>query len=223
MSDFTAFPEDGIKFLRDIKKNNNREWFQENKSRYDQGLKAPADAFCDAVAFRMKAVTDDNWTSKVFRIYRDIRFSKDKTPYNSHLHIYFGREGKPSGLFFGLQTEKLVLGAGAFSFDKVQLPVYRDAVAVPTGAELQSLIDGYLEEGLRLNDPPLKRVPKGHDPDHPRAELLKRKGLAIWVDLPDPMIMTTPEGLAVCFEQFDRLAPLMNWMNANIPASVGAR
>ncbi len=219
MSDFTAFPKDGIKFLRDIKKNNKREWYQANKSRYDEGLKDPAEAFCEAVTFRMKAVTDDNWTSKVFRIHRDIRFSKDKTPYNAHLHIYFGREGKSSGLFFGLQTERLVLGGGTFSFDKMQLPIYRDAVAGPAGAELQSMVDGYLEDGCRLNDPPLKRVPKGFAADHPRGELLKRKGLAIWVDLPDPMVMSTPDGLQACFEQFDRLAPLNDWMNANIPAS----
>ncbi len=218
MSDFTAFPTDTVKFLRDIKKNNNREWYQANKARYDEGVKAPAEAFCEAVQFRMKAITDDSWTSKIFRIHRDVRFSKDKTPYNAHLHIYFKREGKPSGLFFGLRPDELVLGAGVFSFGKEQLSAYRNAVASPKGAALDELVSTYLDEGLRLNDPPLKRVPKGFDADHPRAELLKRKGLAIWIDIDDPSVMSKPEGLETCFTQFDRLAPLSDWMNANIPS-----
>lgn len=217
MSEFTAFPADGLAFLKDLKVNNNREWFQENKTRYQKGIKAPATAFCEAVTFRMKAVTDDNWTAKVFRINRDIRFSKDKTPYNSHLHIFFGREGKPSGLFFGLQTERLVLASGVYTLDKGQLDAYRAVVAGPHGAALDEMVSDYTGEGLRLNDPPLKRVPRGFDKDHPRGELLKRKGLAIWIDLDDPFIMTKPEGLDVCFEAFDRLAPLRNWLDTHIP------
>ncbi len=217
--EFTSFPSDTLPFLKDIKANNNRKWFQENKPRYLAAIKVPAEGFCEAVEFRMKAVTDRIWSSKIFRIHRDIRFSKDKTPYNAHLHIMFSCEGRPTGLYFGLRPDKLFIGAGVFSFDKGQLEAFRKTVAGTVGAQLADIIEPLQGQGARLNDPPLKRVPKGFDADHPRAELLKRKGLALWVDLPDPNIMMRPEGVEVCFEQFDRLRPLTDWMNDNIRAA----
>lgn len=217
MGDYTSFPKDALAFLTELKANNRKDWFASNKPRYEAAIKLPAQAFTEAVCFRMKAMTDRDWHAKIFRIYRDVRFSKDKTPYNAHLHILFREEGRSTGLFFGLRPNELVLGAGVFKFDDVQLPTYRAAVASPKGAELADLIAGYQSAGLRLNDPPLKRVPKGFPTDHPRADLLKRKGLALWQDRTDPEIMLTSAGLQTCFDSWDQIDALRTWMNTNIP------
>lgn len=217
MGEFIAFPEDTLTFLAELKANNSKDWFAANKPRYEDVIKAPAQAFADAICFRMKAMTDHDWRSKIFRIYRDVRFSKDKKPYNAHLHIMFREEGKPAGLFFGLRPDELILGLGVFKFDDAQLPAYRAAVASPKGESLGELLEHHQGKGLRLNDPPLKRVPKGFDADHPRAELLKRKGLALWQDRDDPKIMTAPNGINACFDSWDNLEGLRSWVNTNTP------
>ncbi|GAB5459411.1 MAG: DUF2461 domain-containing protein [Henriciella sp.] len=217
MSNYTSFPKDALAFLTELKANNRKDWFAAQKPRYEAAIKLPAQAFTDAVCFRMKAMTDRDWQAKIFRIYRDVRFSKDKTPYNAHLHILFREEGRSAGLFFGLRPNELVLGAGVFKFDDVQLPAYRASVAGPKGAELADLVTNYQSAGLRLNEPPLKRVPKGFPADHPRADLLKRKGFALWQDRPDPEIMLTPDGIQTCFDTWDHMSALRMWMNTNIP------
>ena len=99
MPDPILFSPETLKFLRALKKNNTRDWFHENKAWYEAAWKTPANAFIEAMCFRLQAETDTEHSAKLFRIHRDIRFSKDKTPYNSHLHILFRREGSKAGLF----------------------------------------------------------------------------------------------------------------------------
>lgn len=221
MAGFSGFPTDTVAFLRDLKINNNREWFQERKARYEAAVKEPAAAFVEAMKFRLQAETDDVHTAKIFRINRDIRFSKDKTPYNSHLHIMFRREGGRGRLFFGLQTDGLVLGGGVMRFDKGQLTAYRDAVAGPYGEKLDKILNGLMDAGGRLNDPPLKRVPKPFEPDHPRGALLRRKGCAIWQDMPDPAMVHDPDFANLCAEQFSKFAELSKWFDRHIPPGSG--
>jgi len=220
MTGFAGFPSDTIAFLNDLKANNNRDWFQAGKVRYEAVYKAPAAAFCTALTFRLQAVTGDVHTAKVFRINRDIRFSKDKTPYNTHLHILFRREGGRGGLFFGLQADGLVLGGGMMGFDKGQLAVYRDAVAGQKGERLEEIVRELLAGGARMDAPALKRVPKGFDPEHKRGDFLKRKSLTIWHDLPDQKQVTAPDFADVCAGHFQAYANLSGWLDRNIPPAI---
>lgn len=105
--EFTSFPNETVNFLKALKKNNDRNWFNENKSRYEDAIKRPAEEFSDEMATRLRRLTGFAFKSRIFRIHRDIRFSKDKTPYNTHLHIGFiPQTNKPSppAWFFGLDT-----------------------------------------------------------------------------------------------------------------------
>ena len=217
MSGFAGFPADTVRFLNDLKANSNREWFQANKARYEAAVKDPAASFVAAMKFRLQAETDDLHSAKIFRINRDIRFSKDKTPYNSHLHILFRREGGRCALFFGLQTSGLVLGGGMMRFDKGQLAAYRDAVHGKAGENLDRILSDLIAAGGRLNDPPLKRVPKPFEQDHPRGALLRRKGCAIWHDMPDLNIVHDPDFANLCAEQFSRFSELCRWFDRHVP------
>ncbi|MEM9287905.1 MAG: DUF2461 domain-containing protein [Pseudomonadota bacterium] len=212
---FHGFSEDALHFLSDLKANNTRDWFAAHKKTYEAEVKKPAKAFCSAMTQALHAHTGTLHTAKVFRINRDIRFTKDKTPYNAHLHILFRKEGSPTALFFGLQPDNLVLGAGLFKFEGDQLNAYRQAVAGPRGPALQEILDAFLAEGARLNAPPLKRVPSGFDKDHPRAELLKRKGLALWLDQGPRRAMeeTMVEQTLASYAWF---APLNDWLEQSL-------
>lgn len=219
MSDPQIFTSDTLKFLRDLSANNSRDWFNDNKSRYEAAWKAPAEAFIKAICFRLQVETDTPHNAKLFRIHRDVRFSKDKTPYNTHLHILIRREGNKAGLFFGLQTDRLVLGSGMMGFDKAQLAAYRDAVAGQPGTALAGTLETLLKAGGRMNAPDLARVPKPYDKEHERAELLRRKSLTVWRDFEDPAMVERTDLIDLCAAQFATYQPLSEWLNAHIPTA----
>jgi len=223
MSDLQIFTSDTLNFLRDLAASNSRDWFKDNKDRYEAAWKAPAEAFIKAMCFRLQVETDTPHDAKLFRIHRDVRFSKDKTPYNSHLHILIRREGSKAGLFFGLQTDRLVLGSGMMGFDKAQLAAYRDAVAGQHGSTLASELDSLLKAGGRMNAPDLARVPKPYDKDHERAELLRRKSLTVWRDYDDPAMVERTDLIDLCAAQFATYQPLSEWLNAHIPTAENRR
>ena len=176
-----------LTFLQELKANNTRDWFTDHKAVYDKEIKAPAQAFCADATAALAQLTGAAHSAKVFRIHRDVRFSKDKTPYNTHLHIAFSPEGGPDTppmWFFGLDTEKLTLGCGVFEYAKSALEQFRADMAGPKGAALIALADGLEASGHRIGAPALKNPPRGYDRDHPNAAALRRKGFSAWTDLP---------------------------------------
>ena len=223
MSDAQIFTPETLRFLRDLKANNSRDWFNNNKARYEAAWKTPAEAFIQAMCFRLQVETDTPHDAKLFRIHRDVRFSKDKTPYNTHLHILFRREGSKAGLFFGLQTDRLVLGSGMMGFDKGQLAAYREAVDDVSGERLQRELGTLLESGGRMNDPDLARVPKPYDKTHPRGELLRCKSLTVWYDIDDPSHVERADLIDICAARYATYQPLSDWLNAYIPSATDRR
>ncbi|GGH22480.1 TIGR02453 family protein [Cribrihabitans marinus] len=185
MSDpFARLIPEARAFLSELADNNARDWFTAQKQRYESQLKAPATLLLDQVAQDIGPGT----TTKLFRPHRDVRFSKDKTPYHTHLHMLWtlpGSPRQPVALFFGIAPDYVSLGGGIMGFDKPVLADWRAAVDGPYGAEVQKLLDGYRAEGFRIGEPELKRVAPPYAKDHPQADLLRRKGLAVWRDLPD--------------------------------------
>lgn len=219
MPDPQIFTSATLSFLRDLSADNSRDWFKANRARYDTAWKAPAEAFIKAICFRLQVETDTPHDAKLFRIHRDVRFAKDKTPYNTHLHILIRREGSKAGLFFGLHTDRLVLGAGMMGFDKAQLAAYRDAVAGSQGATLARELAILLKAGGRMNAPDLARVPKPYDKAHPRGELLRRKSLTVWRDYADPAAVENPDLIDFCASQFATYERLAEWLNAHVPTA----
>ncbi len=211
-----SFPPDTVAFLSDLKANNNREWFQANKSRYDLMVKQPATDFCDQMTVELEHLTGLPHGSKAFRVNRDVRFSKDKTPYKAYLHMLFqpkDTENAPKW-FFGLEPDKLVLGSGVFAFEKTAINTYRHRVAGAEGETLARQLDKMRKAGIRIRDPELKRIPSGFDADLPQADLLRHKGLTAWLDLPGgPAAAAKPSIVGASAAGFKTLKPLFVWLN----------
>ncbi|TMV09601.1 TIGR02453 family protein [Ruegeria sediminis] len=170
-------------FLAELSANNTRDWFTAQKSRYDRELKAPATLLLDQFALQIGPGAG----TKLFRPHRDVRFSKDKTPYNTHLHMLWTLPGdalQQPGFFFGISPDYVSIGGGVMGFDKEPLARWRDAVSGDFGKDMQALLAGYRDQGLRMDEPELKRVPPPFDKAHPHADLLRRKSLTVWRDLP---------------------------------------
>ena len=215
--DVTGFSTNALAFLKDLKANNNRDWFHRNKKTYEVEIKRPAALFSAMMTESLADLTGRPHASKIYRIHRDVRFAKDKTPYNTHIHLSFTPESNvviPPSWFFGLDTEGLTLGAGIFAFDKAGLDGFRKRVAGSDGEELGQILDRLVGDGVRLSKPELKRLPAGYPKDHPHAEHLRRKGLSAWIDLGDPDQATKTDLVGTCRKSFKRLMPVFDWLLA---------
>ena len=179
------FVTDARSFLRELRQNNDRDWFQAHKSRYDTALRDPALELLDRLAPRIAELLPGTVATKLFRPHRDVRFSKDKTPYTTHLHMLWttdtgGRQ--PVGWFFGINPEQVRMGGGAMGFEKGVLDDWRARVA-EDGAAVEATIREVEARGFTRSEPALKRVPAPYEQDHPQGDLLKRKGMTLWRDL----------------------------------------
>ena len=165
--------ETALGFLTRLSENNSRDWFQAHKAAYETQVKRPAEALLEQLSAPLTKLAGAPVTPKLFRIHRDLRFSKDKTPYNTHLHLSWSA---PDGTawMFGLSREYCCAGAGVMGFSKPGLTAWRKHVATQGFVDLSP---------WRLDDPALKRVPPPYPQDHPQGALLRRKGLLVWHDL----------------------------------------
>lgn len=222
MIKFPGFPKEGMRFLAEFEKNNNKEWFQQNKSRYQESLEAPAKEFVAAMTDQMRTLIGGHVSGKIFRIYRDVRFSRDKTPYNPLVKIAFapadkkGKKGRSSAMyFFKLQPDALALGAGVYQFnDNRALENYRISVADDKkGSQLARVLRKFRKNGLWINEPHYKRVPREFDKNHPRERLLRQKGLYALIESPVPGQLSTGKAVDLCLKKYKELRPLYNWLN----------
>jgi uncharacterized protein (TIGR02453 family) len=209
------FSKETVDFLKALKANNDRDWFNANKPRYERVLKQPTELFCSEMTARLRRLTGIAHNAKVYRIHRDVRFSKDKTPYSAHLHVSFVPETErpsPPAWMFGVDPQCVAIGVGCIAFDKPGLDAFRNAVDGGSGARLSKLLAALRKEGVRVSEPELKRVPAPFAGDHPRADLLRRKGLSVWIDIDDPYAISRIDFADRCETHFKRLKPLFSWM-----------
>ena len=218
---FPGFPPAAQAFLADLRDHNDRDWFSAHKPTYEAAIKAPAEILLAHLEPELAALAGGPVSGKIFRIHRDVRFSKDKRPYNAHLHIAFpAAHGRASdvaacGYFFGLEPDKAILGAGGFDFAGPVLDAYRAAVADgKTGAALQAILHKLAKAGFRVEGAELKRTPAPYPADHPRADLIRRKGLHVWRDIDDPAVITGPGLFTEMKATYAALAPLVRWLSA---------
>ncbi len=198
---FDGFHEPTFAFLRDIAANNDKAWFDANKKLYREHFVGAGQAFAAALGQRLQGLhpsiqCEPRVNGSLFRINRDIRFSKDKTPYKTHLDMFFwlgsGRSRECAGFFFRLTPDAAWFGAGIHGFSKQVLEAYRTAVAGDAGAELEGILaelGDYTVGGSHY-----KRVPKPWEADHPRADLLKHNaifGEVVMDPLPDSVHTAT--------------------------------
>ena len=170
---FATLIFDSRAFLNTLADNNSKDWFAEHKATYESQLKSPALALLDTVSASLEKHTGQVPSTKFFRPHRDVRFSKDKTPYHLHLHMLWSTP--PTGFFFGIGRDYLSVGGGIMRLDKDKLTRWRALVDGINGAKIAAALDDLQTQGARMDSPELKRVPAPFDKDHPQAALLKRK------------------------------------------------
>ena len=223
---FTGFPKETLRFYEELKENNFRDWFTERKDYYHEVVLKPAQAFVIAFGEKLKKIssgftydTRTNGRGTILRIYRDIRFSKDKTPYSTHLRFRFSDESNERkthvGFFIGLDETGGRLLGGIHKFPKEDLAAFRKAVAdEKTGTRLVKAIDDLnTYRGFKVSGDHFKRVPREFDADHPRADLLKFNALHVRApDIP-VSILKKPELVDRCYEYAQKIAPVHHWLD----------
>ncbi len=223
MRSFTGFSPETVKFLTALKTHNNREWFKRNKPTYTAHVLEPALAFVTAMGERLRGIAPEiiyapRLNRSIFRIYRDTRFSPDKSPYKTHLGIFFWEGIRPRmecpGFYFHLEPPYLMLGGGLYRFPRSRLEMYRSAVVHPEyGIELSEIVNGIQRlGGYSLGGTHYKRIPPGFDAAHPRADLLLHNGLYAGMESPIPDDLYSHRLLDYCMKRFTPLTRLHRWL-----------
>ena len=215
------FTKATFSFLKDLTENNRREWFHQNKPRYEEHVRDPAIRFITDFGAHLKTLSEhfraDPRTvgGSMFRIYRDTRFSNDKTPYKTAIGIQFrhelGKDAHAPGYYLHIDRGGCFAGAGLWRPDSPNLKKIRDAIVEDPGAWKRTVgakrfRDAYVLEGDRL-----KRPPKGFDPEHPLVEDLKRKDF-IGVASISKKTITDPELPQELARIFRAGTPLMKFL-----------
>ena len=149
--------QNALDFLDALKANNNRDWFAENKARFEDDVKVPALALADQITAGLAALTGERQKAKLFRIHRDLRFSKDKTPYNTHIHIAWSDAKAASAIRCG--SGALIRGVLAWEWaslvcrfrDRAGLEAFRDFMASDKGAVIANLVNDLRNGGIRIS------------------------------------------------------------------------
>ena len=218
---FRGFRPELLTFFDRLAADNRREWFQAHRHEYEDYFLEPARQLVAALGELLPRLGADIHAEprihgSILAITRDTRFSADKTPYKTHLDLWFWQGDGPSrerpGYFFRLSAQKLILGAGMHAFSaEGMLKRYRQAVLDPErGPRLEAAACAVGMDRMRGRT--YKRVPHGLPADHPRADWLRHGGLYAEIDQPLPRELYTPALPELCFEQFARLAPLQLWL-----------
>jgi len=216
---FSGFPPGAATFLEELRKHNEKPWFEAHRSQYEEDLIEPARAFAEAMAARLDGLVAADgrpMRGSLFRIYRDVRFSKDKTPYKTHLGIAFVPEGRPKespGFYFQLEPAQLFLGAGMHAFPKEVLAAFRDAaVDSVEGPRLREAIDAVTASGpYEVWGQSYKKVPRGYDPAHQNADLLLYGGLFAGLAAPLPPELSSAALLDFCEAHYRAVLPVQSW------------
>ena len=218
---FDGFPRDGIDFMKRLKRNNNRPWFEKHKEEYEASVKLPMQSLIAALQphFERFAPEFDVHPKKaLFRIYRDVRFSKDKTPYKTHVAAHFVLRGKPkgvegSGYYLHIEPGEVFLGGGIYMPDGDQLKKIRRAIGGQPDRFRSILEEKNFKRVFRkLEGETLHRVPQGYEPDHPMADWLKFKQFFVGVEWPEARSLKERFVTDVA-EVFEAATPLVRFLN----------
>jgi len=174
-----------VKFLQELAENNNRAWFEDNKHRYEQAVRSPALEFIEAIAPQLQIVAPrfraipKKVGGSLMRVYRDTRFSKDKTPYKTNIGIQFrheaGKDVHAPGYYLHIEPGNYFLGAGIWRPDAAALGKIRDAIAVKEKKWISARDNKEFSNSFTLSGDSLVNAPRGYAKDHPLLEDLKRK------------------------------------------------
>jgi uncharacterized protein (TIGR02453 family) len=216
---FEGFPQEGMRFLKNLKRNNNRQWFAKHKAEYEDFLKIPMKSLIFAIKpamARLAPEIDVNPERSMFRIYRDTRFSPNKTPYKTHVAAVFHLKGhwqESAGFYLHVEPGGVYLGGGIYMPDGRQLKKIRGAIA-ERGEELLSILGSraFTRRFGTLEGDKLQRNPLGFPKDHPMMEFLKYKQFLASVTWKEDAC-TRGDFAGKIVEVYRDLLPLIRYLN----------
>jgi uncharacterized protein (TIGR02453 family) len=224
---FSGFSAEAFHFLNQLRENNNKAWFEANKSRYLKEVQNPAIELVVDLGTRLQAEfpsihfdTALNGSGSLMRIYRDTRFSKDKSPYKTNVAMIFNEGGKKmNSAGFGLQVtpDYAELMGGLFAFDKEQLSRYRNAVVNDKqGKALLDAVKAIQAKGTySIEGKHYKTSPKGYPVLRDgRSELLLHNGLWAGFSPISQADVMSPEFPEIVFQHFKEISPIQQWLAA---------
>jgi uncharacterized protein (TIGR02453 family) len=206
---FRGWPVEAIEFFEGLEADNSKSYWQANKATYDTAVKAPMDALLSDLA-------SEFGDGKVFRANRDIRFSADKSPYKTNIAAVLGGGG-----YISLSSTGLGVGTGMYVMATDQLERFRGAIDDDgTGRELTRLVAAAGKKGIEVSaHESLKTIPRGFAKDHPRADLLRLKGLISWSQWPVAAWLGTAAAKTKIVKFLHDSQPLNAWLTANVGPS----
>lgn len=211
---FEGFGEDLPLFFEGLEADNSKSYWQDHREVYEAQVRGPMLAL-------LAALEPEFGTPKVFRPYRDVRFSNDKSPYKTHTAgVVHDRDGKGS-LYVHVDATGMFVAGGYYSMERDQVARFREAVADDgTGPALVRVVTRLRADGWETAGEQLKRAPRGVDPDHPRIDLLRHKGFAMSVQHDLEPWLFGAEAVDVVAEHWRALAPLNRWLARHVGAAV---
>ena len=221
---FAGFQPEAIHFLLELRVNNDRAWFQPRKAEYERLLKEPLEALCETLGHRFEArgIPLRADAGSPFRIYRDVRFSKDKSPYKTHISASFPWEadGAPElprsrtesvhhvGGYFHFEPDEGYVGGGMWHPDRPRLDAWRALVAKDPKQVKAAISDrGFVKEFGEVGGDRLVRVPPGYAKDDPNGELLKLKDVTFGRRLSDEEVLS-PDLPDILTDAFAKATPV---------------
>lgn len=225
-SGFPGFPAEAMKFFRALKRNNRREWFQPRKHIYEEQVKAPMLELVGAVNAGMMKFAPAyvrEPAEAIYRVYRDTRFSPDKTPYKTHIAAVFPRRGMEkhagAGFYFSVSPEEIEVAGGVYMPGPEQLRAIRNHL-LENHEEFLRLVKARSLRALMgpLQGDQLSRVPKGFCAEHPAAGLVRYKQWLLDA-MVNPALATTPKLFGEILNRFRAMAPFIEFLNAPLVAA----
>ncbi|MDD3031701.1 MAG: DUF2461 domain-containing protein [Atribacterota bacterium] len=222
-SKFEGFSAEAVFFLKNLKENNNREWFLARKKDYNRKVLKPAGDFVVEMGEMLQKISpginaDPKVNRSISRIYRDTRYASEEEPYRAYLGIWFWhgvRKAKVSpGYYFELSPDELYLSAGIKTFSRKIINSYRTAVANPeSGEELLSIIEKIKENpDYQVSKEYYKKVPEGYKIKDSRKDLLRFNSLLVSTKIPIPPELYNRNLLKFVFKIFKDFSPIHNWL-----------
>lgn len=219
---FEGFGDGTRLFLQELSANNEKAWFDANRTRYEEHFLAPAKAFVESVAAPLsklapKVEAQPRVNGSIFRINRDIRFSNDKTPYKDHLDLWFWegeRKQAVSGFFLRIADESVHIGVGAHGFDKDRLKTFRTRVADDSSrASLAKAVKAVEKAGWQAYGETYKRTPRDFPTEDPVTErFLKHSALWVGGELDQPDELDSAKFVNWCVAQWKPMLPVHRWL-----------
>jgi uncharacterized protein (TIGR02453 family) len=210
---FSGIGEDAFDFYAGLEADNSKAYWTDHAETYRTAVKEPVEALLAELAPEFGA-------GSLFRPFRDVRFSKDKSPYKTHAGALLRKEGTTGGLYLQVASDGMLVAAGYYQMAPDQLDRYRRAVDDDVaGPRLERELASLAAEGFGKRGEQVATRPRGWPADHPRLELLRHKGLYAGREWQPAEWMHTPACAVAVAEAFRRLSPLQEWLAMHVGAS----